>query len=534
VVIAMRFNQLLFAASLLGCGNDTSPGMPIDAGAGSDAGSATGSACQTSVVASPGTVITTTGPVTGVLAGGVYAWKGIPYAAPPTGALRWQPPQPAACWTDALSTTTLGAECPQLGSDGSVEGDESCLTLNVWAPSNATNAPVMVFIHGGGNTQGSASDPVYDGSQLAANAQAVVVTIEYRLGALGFFANAALDAESPHQTSGNYGILDQIAALQWVKSNIAGFGGAPDHVLLIGESAGAQDTFIHVASPLSSGLFAAALAESGGSYNVTLAQNETAMQAVVNTVGCGSASDVAACMRAVPAATLAAIPSAVGPLDPGMRYVPSIDGYLLSSDVPSILLAGTQNAVPFIVGTNGDETSRMVPTVTTDTQYESAVDTLYGSGAGSALLALYPASSYASPQAALVAVTTDVTWTCPIRYDARLASAHQPIYRYHFTWSAPGAAAAYGAFHGIELPFVFDTFSAEGFTPSGSDSMLSSAMEGYFSSLAATGNPNSGAAIEWPAYDASTDPYLQLDTPIAAGSGLETTLCNALDKLEGR
>jgi para-nitrobenzyl esterase len=522
--------QLLLAAGLVSCGHDTSPSAGVDAGTvATDAGSA----CQTSVVASPGTVITTTGPVTGVLAGNLYAWKGIPYAAPPIGALRWQPPQPAACWTDALAATAFGPECPQLGSNGSVEGDENCLTLNVWAPSDASNAPVMVFIHGGANTQGTASDPVYDGAQLATTAHAVVVTLDYRLGALGFFANAALDAEQPQHISGNYGVLDQIAALEWVKANISGFGGSPEHVLLFGESAGAQDVFVHVASPLSAGLFSAAVAESGGSYNVTLAENESSMQGVVNAVGCSTSSDVAGCMRAVPAATLAAVPSALGPLESGMRYVPSIDGALLSSDVESILAAGTQNPVPFIVGTNADETSRMVPTVKTEAGYEAAAQAYYGSAA-TALLALYPASSYASPQAALVAMTTDVSWTCSIRYDARLASAHQPVYRYHFAWTPPGAEAIYGAFHGLELPFVFGTFATYDFTPTGSDSALATAMGTYWGTFASTGTPNAGSAVAWPAYDASTDPYIQLDTPITIGTGLETTQCNAIDKLVGR
>src|SRR5262249_30846164 len=182
--------------------------------------------------------------------GAVYAWKGIPYAAPPTDDLRWRPPTAPACWTDEKMTIAFGPMCPQLDGIGQVVGDEDCLTLNVWAPPAATAAPVLVFIHGGGNLTGTVSDPLYDGAQLAAQTGALVVTLEYRLGALGFFANPSLDVESAANVSGNYGILDQIAALAWVQANIAGFGGAPDRVLLFGESAGAQDTLVHVASPL--------------------------------------------------------------------------------------------------------------------------------------------------------------------------------------------------------------------------------------------------------------------------------------------
>lgn len=525
----MTRTQIVLLLFFVGCGNDPSTGddaPPPDA--------PSGSACETSVVAHPGTVITTTGPVTGSADGAVMSWKGIPYAAPPIGDLRWRPPVPASCWATERVTTTFGAVCPQLNQAGEVVGDEDCLTLNVWAPSVATGAPVMVFIHGGGNVAGSGTDPMYDGAALAMTTGAVVVTFEYRLGALGFFASPALDAERTEHVSGNYGILDQIAALAWVKANIAGFGGAPDRVLLFGESAGAQDTLIHVASPLSSGLFAAAVSESGGSYHTTLAENETAMQAVVDAVDCTSAPSVPACMRAVPATTLAAIPSAGGPLGHGMRYVPSIDGYVLADTVPNLIAQGRHNHVPLVIGSNADETSRMVPRVTTAAEYQTAVQQQYGAAAAP-LLQLYPASDYATPQKALIRLTTDVTWTCPTRRLARSASAHQaePVLRYHFIWTAPGASgASVGATHGLELPFVFGTFSAlAGFTPSASDLALSSAMGGYWSRLAATGEPSGGSSPAWPHYDAATDPYLELGPTITARAGLATAQCDALDAL---
>ena len=525
----MTRTQIVLLLFVVGCGDGSS--MDDDAAA-PDAPSR--SACETSVVAHPGTVITTTGPVTGSAEGSVLSWKGIPYAAPPIGDLRWRPPVAASCWTTERVTTTFGAVCPQLTDAGEVEGNEDCLTLNVWAPSAATSAPVMVFIHGGGNIQGAGSDPTYDGAALAMKTGAVVVTFDYRLGALGFFASSALDAERTEHVSGNYGILDQIAALAWVKANITGFGGAPDRVLLFGESAGAQDTLIHVASPLSTGLFAAALVESGGSYHTTLAENETAMQAVIDAVDCTSAPSVPGCMRAVPAATLAAIPSAGGPLGHGMRYVPSIDGYLLADTVPNLIAQGHHNHVPLVIGSNADETSRMVPRVTTAAEYQAAVQQQYGAPAA-ALLQLYPASAYATPQKALIRLTTDVTWTCPTRRLARSASAHQaePVFRYHFTWTAPGASgAAVGATHGIELPFVFGNFAVfTGFTPSAGDLALSTAMGGYWSRLAATGEPSGGTTPLWPHYDAASDSYLELGPAITARAGLATTQCDALDAL---
>ena len=489
--------------------------------------------CATTVTAKPGTVITTEGAVTGDSTSGVWSWKGIPYAAPPTGDLRWKPPVPANCWTDERMTTAFGAQCPQLTDTGDVVGDENCLTLNVWAPDGATNAPTLVFIHGGGNNLGSTSDPLYDGAALAKQTGAIVVTLEYRLGALGFFAHPALDAESAHHVSGNYGILDQVAALTWVKDNIAGFGGVPSQVLLFGESAGAQDTIIHVVSPLSKGLFSAAVSESGGSYKNTLAQNETAMLPVVSGASCSDASDVLACMRAAPAATLAGIAAAVGPLASGMRYTPSIDGYVIPDQIKTLIEQGKHNQVPLILGSNADETSRMVAHVTTDAQYQAAVVAQYGVAASNVLLPLYPSASFASPQKALIRLTTDATWTCPMRQLARVVSEHQtaPVYRYYFERTAPGAAgAAFGATHGIELPFVFRTFSTfgGGFTPAAADLAISDTMDTYWSTLAAAGDPNAAGLPTWPRYATATDPYLQLDATITAGAGLQTAQCDAI------
>ena len=479
----------------------------------------------------PGTVITTTGPVTGTGDGAVFAWKGIPYAAPPIGDLRWRPPQPAACWTEERMTTSFGPQCPQRDDDGNPVGDEDCLTVNVWAPTAASDAPVLFFIHGGGNTGGTASDPLYDGAALATATGAVVVTVEYRLGALGFYASPDLDAEQPEHISGNYGFLDQIAALTWVRDNIAGFGGAPGRVLVFGESAGGQDTLVHVSSPRSSGLFAAALVESGGSYRLTLAQAEQSMVELSDAVGCAPAT--AACMRAVPAATLAAVPSSEGPLSQGMRYGPNIDGVVIPMAVPDAIAAGAHNAVPFAIGTNADETSRMVRDVQDVMAYENEVHSLYGPAAN-ALLALYPASDYDTPKKALIRLTTDVTWTCPARRLARSVNDHQtpPVFRYYFTWVGPGPGGAMvGATHGLEIPFVFGTFSALGYTPSAQDRALSAAMQGYWFRFIATGDPNGAGALPWPTYDSATDPYLRFDRTMAADAGLATEKCDAIDSL---
>jgi para-nitrobenzyl esterase len=307
-------------------------------------------------------------------------------------------------------------------------------------------------------------------------------------------------------------------------------------VLLFGESAGAQDTLVHVASPLSKGLFAAAAVESGGVYTTTLAQGETAMQVVVDGVGCGADGDVLTCMRGKSFESLVKVPSAGGPLAKGaLRYTPLIDGHVLKGSALEIITAGTHNHVPLIIGTNADETSKMVAKVTTEAEYAAAVQAQYGAAAAAVLLQQYPASAYATPRAALIRLTTDATWTCPIRRLSRAAAQHQtePVFRYHFSWKAPGAAgAAVGATHGIELPFVFNTFAAfSGFQPSAADQQLADAMQKYWVGLAGTGDPNGAGRVAWPSYDAATDPYLELDAPISAAAGLSTANCDFIESL---
>jgi len=435
--------------------------------------------------------------------------------------------------------TTFGPNCPQLKSDtGEIVGDEDCLTLNVWAPDGVTHAPVMFFIHGGGNTIGAASDPMYDGADLEKRTGSIVVTVEYRLGALGFFAHAGLNAESADGVSGNYGILDQIAALQWVKTNITSFGGDPAHVLVFGESAGGQDTQIHIASPRSAGLLSSAIVESGGTYKTTLADGIKALAPVIATVGCASAADQVACMRAVPVASLVAVPTVSNPIDTGLHYTPLVDGVILPDNSAAMINRGEHNHIPFIIGSNASETSRMVPMVSTAEEYTSLVRGSYGQVLGDQLLALYPAASFPSPRAALIKLTTDVLWTCPTRRVARDAATTQtePVFRYFFSWHLPGqTGTAVGATHGLELPFVFRSFSAlsSTYVPTAQDQALSDAVQGYWSRLAPGGTPNGGSALAWPAYEADSDAFMKLDATLAAGDGIATTQCDAMDSLLG-
>jgi para-nitrobenzyl esterase len=434
--------------------------------------------------------------------------------------------------------------CPQLDANMSFVGSEDCLTLNVWTPSAAPAQPlpVLVFLHGGGNTQGSSSATsngvyLYDGEHVAEKGDVVVVTLNYRLGVLGFFAHTSLDAESADQVSGNYGILDQIAALGWVKRNISAFGGDPARVLVFGESAGAVDTCVQVASPLSAGLFSAALMESGGCGAPTLAQTETQDQPLVQMAGCDPSGDVTSCLRALPAEDLVTrLPGvvSVSGLDKGVKYGPNVDGHVLVDTPLKTLLAGKHNRVPFIVGSNADETSRYVPAVPDATTYASLVHQEFGAALGDQILARYPASAFPSPRAAFVAVTTDARFVCPARTIARAARGAQaePVRRYFFSHALDSTAAkSYGAWHGLELLWVFQHLDVAGYVPSAAEVGLSDAMIGYWSRFAAAGDPDGPGAIAWPAYDAATDATLELDDTIAGLDGVRTARCDFWDSL---
>ena len=507
-------------------------GLAPDAGPADAGPSDAGLTCGAGVAPDAGVVVTSTGAVSGRLDAEIFSWLGIPYASPPVGSLRWRPPEPAACWPDVRPGIAYGAECPQQGSDGGVKGDEDCLTLNVFAKQGARGLPVMVWIHGGGNTQGSGSELVYDGRELATRQAVVVVTFNYRLGALGFLVHGALNAESDAGVSGNYGILDQQAALRWVKANASAFGGDPSRVMIFGESAGGQDTMLQLVAPGAKGLFSAAIAESGGTYSTTLAEAQSSMQSVVASVGCGSVADPLSCLRSVSASSLAAVSTAVGPLAMGLRYTPVIDGVVIPDHPLTLIQQGKQHGVPVIIGTNADETSRMVANVSTDAEYQAAVRAQYGTVRGNLVLAQYPSSRFSSPRVALIAVTTDATWTCPIRRFSRALAATQqaPVFRYFFTWRSSGpAGAVIGSTHGLEVPFVFRTFSAVSFVPDAAALDLADTMESAWASFAATGAPTTSLA--WPRFPVGGDAALELGTPLASLTGVRTADCDFIDSL---
>lgn len=461
----------------------------------------------------PAVVVTRDGAVRGTVTADHRVFQGIPFAAPPVGNLRWRPPQPATPWTGVRDATAPASPCPQepvavLPGPSNRAGSlsEDCLYLNVWTPAthSTTARPVFVWFHGGSNVVGAGSD--YDGSLLAARG-IVVVTVNYRLGALGFLAHPALSADSPDRASGDYGLLDQQAALRWVRDNIGAFGGDPRQVTIGGESAGATDTCAHLVSPTARGLFVRAVQQSGScvsggaSSPPTLAEAQAAGQRFAASVGCAEPATAAACLRAVPVSRLldAEAASAWGPnLGPSVLPV-----------APAVAWAiGQANEVPVLNGSNHDE-YRFFTSVNIDftgagpltpATYAARVGEEF-SGAAEAVLAEYPVSAYATPNLAYATLKTDQVFACRARADAILYGASEPVFAYEF--DDPQAPPfvddpnlPQGAFHAAELAYLFVGLPLT----SPQQRHLSEVMVGYWSRFIATGDPNGHGQPTWPRY----------------------------------
>lgn len=499
--------------------------------------------------AEPEVVETAPGCLRGASASGVHAFLGVPFAAPPVGALRLRPPAAPAAWSGVRDALAKGKACPQLQKlvDGTqLEWSEDCLTLNLWTPGldAAAKRPVMVWIHGGGLANGSGGQALYDGELLARQGGVVVVTLNYRLAQLGYAAHPALSAEQGGR-SGNYGLLDQLAALRWVQDHAARFGGDPARVTVFGESAGAVSTCALLASPRAAGLFSRAILESGGCPGWgTYARPLQASVAGVETaeaqglrfaaaLGCTGAGALE-CLRAKPAAELlAALPGTVGVLSAGEHYGLAVDGDALPDTPAARVAAGAINAAAVLTGTNADEGTifSIGLGITTPAAYEYAIRAAFAAKAD-AVLARYPAAAYATPKAALDAVVTDAVFACPARRLVRqVAGGGAAAFLYQFV-QVPSYATALGigAFHGGEIDFVFGTLRsrARG-TATAAELALSDAMLGYWTRFAAGGDPGGSGAAAWPRYQTAGDAHLTLGPAVAAGTGLKRADCDFWD-----
>ncbi len=491
------------------------------------------------------TAMTLGGPVMGNPSGATCAYEGIPYAAPPTGDLRWKPPQPAAPWT-APRPSALASVCPQDASSfGDASMTEDCLYLNVWkpavaAPSDAgSGAPVMVFVHGGSFEYGSGSYPLYDGTHLAATTKNLVVTLNYRLGALGFLSNPALRAEDPSfPSAGNYGILDQVAALQWVKANIQAFGGDPSNVTLFGESAGGTSMLVHLASPKSAGLFQRMIIESAYAPNHEGAGPQVDADQIgasfATALGC-TGSSVLACLRGESVADVLMAGDSLANTDLAFNWFPVVDGFVLPDFPVKLIKAGTFNQVPTLLGTNKNEATVLVllGSLPTDaTTYEEYANVTFP-GNGAAVVAEYPISAYGGSYATAAAqALTDGAFICPARTVARaIVAAGAPAFRYDFVHAIQYIIPNLGAFHGSELEFVFGNPLDVGLPLTPAELPLSAAMMGYWGAMAATGAPNGGGRPMWPAYQMSTEPDMVLDLTLSTETELEEQACDFWDGL---
>ncbi|MEP6548195.1 MAG: carboxylesterase family protein [Gammaproteobacteria bacterium] len=464
-------------------------------------------------------IATSQGTVQGKLStdGRVRVFLGIPFAAPPVGKLRWKPPQPAANWRGVRQATAFGSRCmqPSIYKDMVFRDpgiSEDCLTLNVWAPASAAAAklPVMVWIYGGGFIAGGTSEPRQDGEHLARKG-VVVVSMNYRLGIFGFLAHPELTAESRQHAAGNYGLLDQTAALRWVARNIADFGGDPANLTIFGESAGSMSVSAQMASPLARGLFVHAIGESGSAVGGpvrTLEDAEThGMGFARNTLGIVRLSR----LRAVKAGELLeASTKACEAADCGVSS-PDVDGYFLPEPVAQIYAAGKQAQVPLLAGWNRDEGSWQIassPEKPTLESFRAMAAQRFGART-EAFLKVYAASSDEQALRAAEDFAGDsfIAYSTWDWLEAHVDSGSSPAYRYSFDLASPGDPnhpAYLGAFHSDEIEYVFgnlDSRSGAAWRPE--DYALSDLMQTYWINFATNGNPDHVGVPHWPAYDAA-------------------------------
>ena len=463
-------------------------------------------------------------------------FKGIPFAAPPVGDLRWREPMPVKPWQGVRDATMFSSHCVQSGADVS----EDCLYLNVWTPEwpSKSRKPVMLWIHGGGNFAGSGSEAVFDGESLAKRG-VVLVTANYRLGAFGFLAHPELTAESSHHASGNYGLMDQVAAMKWVRDNIARFGGDPRKVTIFGESPGGLDINVLMTSPLAKGLYARLIGESGPVVAPpSLAEGEKKGLAVAATFKADSIKG----LRAISAQDLQkATGQGLQFLGPLLGVV--VDGWILPRPPFQVFEAGQEHHIDLLLGSNARELSRPFFPIA---ELKEGIESEFGPLAAKAL-DVYGVANGREPApdpvlgSAMAQWATDSQFRCGTVAELVWHSrAGNRSYQFQFSRVPPGRESV-GAAHGSEIPYVFGTLSVAGRAANApkydsKDSAVSDQMQQYWTNFAKTGNPNGGSLPQWPKFDPAARAYMELtaDGPIA-WEGLRRAACDLfLENVSGK
>ncbi len=458
------------------------------------------------------------GIVQGTVENGLRVFKGIPFAAPPVGELRWRVPQPVEKW-DSIKQTTEYAPAPVQGGNPPSGKSEDCLYLNVWTPAKSAKEclPVLVWIYGGGFSFGSTAEPVFNGEELVRKG-VVVVSIAYRVGQLGFLAHPELSAENPNGVSGNYGLLDQIAGLQWIQKNITAFGGDPDRVTIFGESAGGISVSMLCASPLAKGLFHGAISQSGGSFGPTrpttfpgenmktLKQAESEGEAFTQKAGVSSITE----LRKIDAEKL---PSGWGM---GSAW-PIVDGYVIPDDQYKLYEAGKYNDVPVLIGYNSDE-GLSFTWVKNPKEYIEGVKLRYGKFADD-LLKAYPAGENSIPKTARdLARDAAFGWHTWIWARLQSKTGKSNVYYYYFDqhpdYPEGSPQHGHGSPHAQDVPYIFQHIDPSNPQTTKSDMEISEAMGTYWTNFAKNGNPNGEGVSEWPAFsDANPEVMYFSQTP---------------------
>ncbi|MEK7376099.1 MAG: carboxylesterase/lipase family protein [Candidatus Margulisiibacteriota bacterium] len=478
------------------------------------------------------------GPIIGTDADGLRIYLGIPYAAPPIGPLRWRPPQAVQAWTGVKECAAYGSSCPQPESIKIGITSEDCLYLNVWTPAktDGDKLPVMVWIHGGGWSLGSGSMPMFNGAKLAKKG-VVFVNFNYRLGPFGFFVHPQLCKESPYGVSGNYGLMDQIAALKWVKNNISAFGGDSENITIFGESSGSMSVSLHMISPLSTGLFNRGISQSGAPYGLgyIFPQADGQMQKAIiegqkltAVLGCDKAADPIAALRSVSSeAIIAAYPFDLTPFSPGMKFAPVIDGYVIPDDPEKMYMQGKNLDVPLIIGSNSDEGTAFYQTMTVS-EYRNWIALQFGKHVDE-VFAMFPAKTDADVRSAFNRLSSVMIFSEPSRFAARSREGKTSrTFFYHFTRVSPTELGkAMGATHGTDLLYVFgNTDKSFGFT--GTDARLSQNMMDYWVNFAKTGDPNSSGLPLWPVYSRTGDENIEFGDQIRVNKNLLKKECDLI------